>query len=131
MYLIDKFYKELKLSRLDLLKTQFNSTRIDCSILNQNCGINELEENEFNLLLGTLKKFVKHDSWESIALDDGLEYKKYHNKANNTDNPFWRYKDKTIMKFRFSSVMRVFGYRKENRFRVIRFERDHDLSDNG
>ena len=35
------------------------------------------------------------------------------------------------MKFRFSSVMRVFGYRKENRFRVIRFERDHDLSDNG
>lgn len=131
MYLTDKFYKELKLSRLDLLKTQFNSTRIDCSILNQNCGINELEENEFNLLLGTLKKFVKHDSWESIALDDGLEYKKYHNKANNTDNPFWRYKDKTIMKFRFSSVMRVFGYRKENRFRVIRFERDHDLSDNG
>lgn len=128
MYLTDKFYKELKLSRLDLLKTQFNSTRIDCSILNQNCGINELEENEFNLLLGTLKKFVKHDSWESIALDDGLEYKKYH---NNTDNPFWRYKDKTIMKFRFSSVMRVFGYRKENRFRVIRFERDHDLSDNG
>ncbi len=131
MYLTDKFYKELKLSRLDLLKTQFNSTRIDCSILNQNCGINELEENEFNLLLGTLKKFVKHDSWESIALDDGLEYKKYHNKANNTDNPFWRYKDKTIMKFRFSSVMRVFGYRKENRFRVIRFERDYDLSDNG
>ena len=131
MYLTDKFYKELKLSRLDLLKTQFNSTRIDCSILNQNWGINELEENEFNLLLGTLKKFVKHDSWESIALDDGLEYKKYHNKANNTDNPFWRYKDKTIMKFRFSSVMRVFGYRKENRFRVIRFERDHDLSDNG
>ena len=131
MYLTDKFYKELKLSRLDLLKTQFNSTRIDCSILNQNCGINELEENEFNLLLGTLKKFVKHDSWESIALDDGLEYKKYHNKANNTDNPFWRYKDKTIMKFRFSRVMRVFGYRKENRFRVIRFERDHDLSDNG
>lgn len=131
MYLTDKFYKELKLSRLDLLKTQFNSTRIDCSILNQNCGINELEENEFNLLPGTLKKFVKHDSWESIALDDGLEYKKYHNKANNTDNPFWRYKDKTIMKFRFSSVMRVFGYRKENRFRVIRFERDHDLSDNG
>ena len=131
MYLTDKFYKELKLSRLDLLKTQFNSTRIDCSILNQNCGINELEENEFNLLLGTLKKFVKHDSWESIALDDGLEYKKYHNKANNTDNPCWRYKDKTIMKFRFRSVMRVFGYRKENRFRVIRFERDHDLSDNG
>ena len=54
-------------------------------------------------------------------------------KCNNTakDNPFWKYRDKTIMKFRFSSVMRVFGYRRGDRFRVIRFERDHRLSDNG
>ena len=129
MYLTDKFYKELKLSRLDLLKTQFNSTRIDCSILKTDCGVDELEDKEFDSLIGTLNKFVNHESWETIAIDDGLQYKKYHNKDN--DNPFWSYKGKTIMKFRFSKVMRVFGYRKGERFRIIRFERDHDLSDKG
>lgn len=128
-YLSEKFYKELKLSRLDLLKTQFNNTRIDCSILKPDCGVDELEDKEFDLLIGTLKKFVNHESWETIAIDDGLQYKKYHNKDN--DNPFWSYKGKTIMKFRFSKVMRVFGYRKGERFRIIRFERDHDLSDKG
>lgn len=35
------------------------------------------------------------------------------------------------MKFRFSSVMRVFGYRRGDRFSDIRFERDYRLSDNG
>lgn len=128
-YLTEKFGKELKMNRIDRLRTMYNNTRIDCSLLSQDCGINELEESEFELLIGTLDKFINHASWESIATDDGLEYKKYHNTSNNS--PFWRYKDKTIMKFRFSSVMRVFGYRRGDRFRVIRFERDHRLSDNG
>ena len=35
------------------------------------------------------------------------------------------------MKFRFSGVMRCFGYRKGDRFRVLRLERDHTVSDNG
>lgn len=128
-YLTEKFGKELKMNRIDWLRTMYNNTRIDCSLLSQDCGINELEESEFGLLIGTLDKFINHASWESIATDDGLEYKKYHNTSNSS--PFWRYKDKTIMKFRFSSVMRVFGYRRGDRFRVIRFERDHRLSDNG
>lgn len=40
-------------------------------------------------------------------------------------------KGKTIMKFRFSSVLRCFGYRKDNRFRILRIERDHKISDHG
>lgn len=35
------------------------------------------------------------------------------------------------MKFRFSDVMRCFGYRKDDRFRVLRLERNHTVSDNG
>lgn len=128
-YLTYNFSKKLKMNRLDQLRAMYNNTRIDCSVLTHECGINELEEQEFDLLIGTLDKFIKHESWESISTDDGLEYKKYHNTAK--DNPFWRYRDKTIMKFRFSSVMRVYGYRRGDRFRVIRFERDHRLSDNG
>lgn len=36
-----------------------------------------------------------------------------------------------LMKFRFSRRMRCFGYRKGNRFRLLRIERDHKKSDKG
>ena len=65
-------------------------------------------------------------------MDDGLEYKKY-TPAEKKKNWFLgrKYSGKTIMKFRFSGAMRCFGYRKGDRFRVLRLERDHTISDNG
>ena len=91
-----------------------------------------MEKEEYELLLGTLDKFVKHESWESIGLDDGLEYKKYTPSAKEED--WFRnsvYRDMTIMKFRFSSKMRCFGYRKGERFRLLRIERNHKRSNKG
>ena len=38
---------------------------------------------------------------------------------------------KCIMKIRCSDVIRVFGYRKGDKFRILRIERDHKISDNG
>ena len=79
-----------------------------------------------------MDKFVKHETWENIDRDDGLEYKKY-----TPDSPKrnWyngsMYRDKQIMKFRASSLLRVHGYRKGDRFRVLRFEIDHKQSDHG
>lgn len=35
------------------------------------------------------------------------------------------------MKFRFSKVLRCYGYRKEDKFKVLRLERDHSISDKG
>ena len=95
-------------------------------------GADILEREEFDGLIKSLKKFVEHESWESIALDDGLEYKKYTPK-NDEKNWFrgLKYSGQTIMKFRFSSKMRCFGYRKENKFMVLRLERDHSISENG
>ena len=60
------------------------------------------------------------------------EYKKY-SPENEEKNWFsgGKYKGKTIMKFRYSKVMRCFGYRKGDRFRILRIERDHKISDNG
>ena len=48
------------------------------------------------------------------------EYKKY-SPENEEKNWFsgGKYKGKTIMKFRYSKVMRCFGYRKGDRFRMI------------
>ena len=91
-----------------------------------------MEKEEYVLLLGTLDKFVRHESWESIGLDDGLEYKKYTPASDEED--WFRnsvYGNQTIMKFRFSRRMRCFGYRKGNRFRLLRIERDHKKSNKG
>ena len=67
-----------------------------------------------------------------FSLGQGLEYKKYTPK-NDEKNWFrgLKYSGQTIMKFRFSSKMRCFGYRKENKFMVLRLERDHSISENG
>ncbi len=115
-----------------MLLIRYEGTRIDCSTLENDYGTSILEKNEFTELISTFDKFVNHESWESIGIDDGLEYKKY-TPSSPKDNWFGgiKYKGKTIMKFRFSRVLRCYGYRKGDRFKVLRFERNHSVSDNG
>lgn len=131
-YLAECFGEQMGLERDECLKARYAGTRLDCSLLEKEHGTEYLEKEEYALLIGTLDKFVRHESWESIGLDDGLEYKKYAPSSSEED---WfrnsAYSDKTIMKFRFSSKMRCFGYRKGNRFRLLRIERDHKRSNKG
>lgn len=131
-YLVQNYNTYLNVNRKKFLQIIFENTRIDCSTIEDKYGADILEREEFDGLIKSLKKFVEHESWESIALDDGLEYKKYTPK-NDEKNWFrgLKYSGQTIMKFRFSSKMRCFGYRKENKFMVLRLERDHSISENG
>lgn len=131
-YLVECFEKQMGLGRNICLKARYDGTRLDCSVLEESYGADILEKEEYRQLLGTLDKFVRHDSWETIDLDDGLEYKKYTPASEEED---WfrggEYGDLTIMKFRFSGKMRCFGYRKGERFRLLRIERDHKKSNKG
>lgn len=131
-YLLKEYVKELKLTRKDVLLDRYRGTRIDCELLEEKYGADILEKSEFELLKSTLDKFVAHNSWSDIESDDGLEYKKYH-PSSPKDNWFKgvKYNGKTIMKFRFSDVLRGFGYRKGDSFKVIRLERTHKVSDKG
>lgn len=131
-YLAERFGEQIGLSRDECLKARYSGTRLDCSLLEREFGAECLEKDEYAQLVGTLDKFVRHESWESIGLDDGLEYKKY-TPSSDEDNWFRNsfYRDMTIMKFRFSGRMRCFGYRKGNRFRLLRIERDHKRSNKG
>lgn len=131
-YLSREYVKELKLTRKDILLARYRGTRIDCELLEEKYGADILEKSEFELLKSTLDKFVAHYSWSDIESDDGLEYKKY-NPSSPKDNWFKgvKYNGKTIMKFRFSDVLRGFGYRKGDSFKVIRLERTHKVSDKG
>ena len=131
-YLTEQYGKLLNVDRKTWLLLRYEGSRIDCSLLEDKYGADILEKNEFKELVSTLDKFVRRESWEAIAIDDGLEYKKY-SPENEEKNWFsgGKYKGKTIMKFRYSKVMRCFGYRKGDRFRILRIERDHKISDNG
>lgn len=131
-YLSREYVKELSISRKEILLSRYRGTRIDCEALEDKYGADILEKNEFELLISTLDKFVNHSSWEDIDKDDGLEYKKYK-PSSSKDNWFKgvKYSGKTIMKFRFSDVLRGFGYRKGDKFKVIRLERTHKVSDKG
>lgn len=131
-YLVQRYGKKLHVSSDDILKIRYDKTRVDCSLLDRKYGTGILNDAEIELLIHSLDKMVQHDSWESIALDDGLEYKKY-SPASDKDNWFRNtpYAQKTIMKIRFSDVHRAYGYRKGERFRILRLERDHRVSDKG
>ncbi len=131
-YLVERFWKELGISRDEYIKTIFQGTRIDYSTIEDGYGADILEVREYNLLLSTLKKFVEHESFETIIEDSGLNYKDY--KPEQKEHNWFsakKYKRFSIMKFRYSNKMRVFGYRKGETFCVLRIERDHKVSDYG
>ncbi|MCM1174276.1 MAG: hypothetical protein NC341_04405 [Blautia sp.] len=129
-YLAGHFSKELSLDGDDLLKIRYEGTLIDCTFLEKKYGSSILEKNEYCSLLSSLDKFIQL-SWNDIEKDDGLEYKKY--KPSSKENWFRNspFCQQTIMKFRFSDVLRAYGYRHDNRFRLLRLERDHKKSDKG
>lgn len=131
-YLVESYKKDIRFTYDEYVKMRYRGSRLDCTLLERKYGADTLEKDEFISLLNTLDKFTMHESWESIALDDGLEYKKY-SPAQKKDDWFRNspYCNQQIMKFRISSRMRCFGYRKKDYFRLLRIERDHSISDKG
>lgn len=130
-YLVEIYSQQIGLNRLDLLKIRYEGTRIDCTFFEQKYGPDMLEEQEYAMLIITLDKFINHATWEDIDRDDGLRYKKYKPSDKNDwfrNSPFQR---QTIMKFRFSDILRAYGYRHKDRFRLLRLERDHKKSNRG
>ena len=132
LYLVNSVGKQLKMNRDDILKIRYEGTRIDCSSIESKYGAEELDDSQFQQVISSMDKFANHETWADIEHDDGLEYKKYKPSSPKYD---WyngsMYKNKQIMKFRASSVLRVHGYRKGDRFRVLRIETDHKYSDHG
>lgn len=109
-YLAQNHYIDLNIDRCDYLKIRYEGTRIDCSLLEKKSGPDQLKESEYKQLLGTLDKFVQHESWDTIDRDDGLEYKKYRGAVRKIILAGY---SQTIRKFRYSGKQRVFGIEKE------------------
>lgn len=76
-YLVKNYSTLLHINRKKYLQVLYENTRIDCSTIEEGYDAEILQEYEFEALIKSFNKFVEHESWDSIALDTGLRYKRY------------------------------------------------------
>jgi len=127
-----EYLKENKLLDINrYCEYRFIDTNISFSKLDPHYGFDILEEEEINIFISSFIRFSEM-TWDEITLSDGLEFKKYQPASKKAD---WfantPYKDKQIFKFRTNQKCRCFGYRDGDVFYVLRFEKDHKVSDHG
>ena len=93
-------------------------------------GFDLITDQNINDFLDAFRLFEEKD-WHDIIVDNALDYKEF-DKNRKTKQYFPDYYwSKGIYKFRISRKYRAFGYRENNIFYVLRFDLDHELSDNG
>jgi len=127
LYLIDK------IRPLDFCLNRYKKTNLDFTQLEEDYGFDILNKNQTKEYLNSFFEFSKM-SWEDIKKSDGLEYKQYNKPKKLKTNGWFRtglYSNTDIFKFRITQEYRCFGYRKENKFYVLRFELNHEISDKG
>lgn len=131
----NKFLEYLFLNKLinclQYCQNKFKNSKLNFEEINDGFGFDSLktfqQEKEF---LDTFELFDKMD-WSNIFESDGLEYKQY--KSSRSKNWFkgTKFENINIYKFRVTQKYRCFGYRKDDKFNILRFEIDHEISDNG
>ncbi|MWC30773.1 MAG6450 family protein [Paenibacillus sp. MMS18-CY102] len=107
------------------------SSKLSFSLLEREYGFQMLDQDEIRAFLSTFEAFCKM-TWVDIGKSDGLQYKLYS--PSSQDENWFRnsqYRDKVICKFRTSRKYRCFGYRENDVFYILRFERDHEISNRG
>ncbi len=106
------------------LKSQFFKEKLDFSQVDKTMDFSVVQPSEYNIFIETFKKFNKLN-WEQIYNDKGLNYKEYHGMIGT------KYRGMRTYKFRVSQKFRCHGWREKDRFIVIGFETDHELSNRG
>lgn len=97
----------------------------------RNYTASDLTKEEFKAVHDSLRMMSSMD-WASIPKHDGLEYKPADKKAirkaiKRTPLPSSVPEDCTMFYFRASGKFRVFGYRAQNIFYLIWFDRNHNV----
>ncbi len=127
--LSETLYEENLINENDYCKFRFYNTNLSFDKLDDKYAFEILTNEEKRTFISTFKMFSEM-SWEDILKHDGLDYKPYTPPGESwfEHTPFAY---KKIYKFRTSQRCRCFGYREEDVFFVLRFERDHKISDKG
>ena len=114
-----------------IFQIRYRETNLDFSKLEKEYGFSEFQKHEIRDCINTFDRFVNM-SWEQIYNDTSLHYKAYSPSRKKN----WFADDiecnmKSIDKFRCVNPKRCYGYRENDKFYVVRMERDHTISDYG
>jgi hypothetical protein len=94
------------------------------NVCNRHCLLSEWRGGELDDLISCFKK-VESSLWKNILKDDGLNYEKHHHIAFPLPSNFPP--DAALDSIRVTQKMRLYGYRVDNVFYIIWFDREHSV----
>lgn len=127
--LLQLLMESTEISPLLYCKEKFKNTNISFDKINEGYGFESVTPKDIKIFISAFEQFSKM-SWEQIYNSPGFKYKAYQPSGDSwfKDTP---YENETIDKFRVTRKFRCFGYREGDIFYALRFEIDHNISDNG
>ena len=134
-YLAETMFQKKYIDRIEYIRQRYQDGRIrTCYIDMETNSVEELEKQELEELIEGLERFEAASTWKDILSDRFFDYKSYQPpsaKYNVFGNG--KFAGKNIDKFRCGqhSQVRCWGYWEEEKFYVLRIERDHRYSDHG
>jgi hypothetical protein len=117
-------YQKGEISFSQFITGKFVGSRLEFSRLLPEYGFDSLHNSEYQSFLDSFCIFVSL-SWAEIHKHPGLKYREFH------DRKFAGKASGKTYKFNVSAKMRCHGFREDDKFVVLAFERDHKLSDSG
>ncbi|MCG3654992.1 hypothetical protein [Aliarcobacter butzleri] len=132
---MNKFLEYLLLNKkincFQYCQNKFKNSKLNFEEINHGFGFDSLknsqQEKEF---IQAFDLFDRTD-WSNILASDGLEYKQYTPSKSKNWFKGTKFEHINIYKFRVTQKYRCFGYRTGDMFNILRFEIDHEISDNG
>lgn len=111
--------------KTDLKETNYDSRRGKLAFefaSDNKCCLSEWHNRELKLLIDSFKK-IERLTWNEVFNDTGLNWERNKNIAIQlpTNIP----KDVKLYSFRVNGKMRVYGYRAQEFFYIIWFDRNH------
>jgi hypothetical protein len=98
------------------------------SVCNRHCQLSEWQRNELDELIGYFKK-VEQSIWKNILKDDGFNYESHN--LIDLPVPETLPPDASLDSMRVTQKMRIYGYRTQDIFNIIWFDREHKVCPEG
>lgn len=121
---LDWLYDSGKICFKQFVVRKFDGSRLDFSRVHPQYNFDTLHSSEYQNFLDSFSLFASLD-WGEIYNHPGLQYREFH------DRRFSSNASGKTCKFNVSAKLRCHGFREDERFIVLAFERDHKLSDKG
>lgn len=121
----NKSSNKIKQNATSLKDKSWNEKKARLSFLkacDRHCLLSDWNSRELRDLMNYFKK-VERLTWNKINLDSGLDYEKI--KSIAISRPQSLPPDATLNSMRVSGKIRVYGYRYEDTFNLIWFDRNH------